>query len=66
MRSMGALFSKACSDKTRGTGSKVKDSGYIEELKFSMMRAVKHWESLPRDVADAPSPETSKVSWMGL
>lgn len=26
-----------------------------------MTRVVEHWESLPRDVADTPTPETSKV-----
>jgi len=29
------------------------------------MRAVKHWNGLPREVIDAPSPETFKVSLHG-
>ncbi|KFP93818.1 hypothetical protein N329_04924, partial [Haliaeetus albicilla] len=27
---------------------------------FFMMRVMKHWQRLPREVVDAPSPETFK------
>ncbi|KAK4823159.1 hypothetical protein QYF61_026935 [Mycteria americana] len=56
------LFSRACSDKTRGNGFKLKEGGFRVDIrkKFFMMRVVKHWHRLPREVVDAPSLETLK------
>ncbi|KFQ57773.1 hypothetical protein N334_12750, partial [Pelecanus crispus] len=34
--------------------------------KFFTMRGVKHWNRLPREVADAPSLETFKVRLYGV
>ena len=57
------LFSRACSDTTKGNGFKVKEAKFRPEIrkKFFMMRVVKHWNRFPREVIDAPSLETFKV-----
>jgi len=51
-------MSKACCDRTRGNGFKLKDG---RRKTFFMMRMVKHWHRLLREVVDPPSPETFKV-----
>ena len=58
---------KACSDRTRGNSFKVKDGnlGLDIRKKFFMMRVVKHWNKLPKEVDD-PSLETLRIGWMGL
>jgi len=55
------LFSKACSDRTRGSGFKLKDRRLDIRKKFFTVSMVKHWHRLLREVADAPSLETFKV-----
>ena len=59
----GNLYSKACCDRTRGNGFKLKEGRFRLDIrkKVCTMRVVKHWHRLPREVVDAPSLETFKV-----
>ncbi|KFQ15059.1 hypothetical protein N330_00590, partial [Leptosomus discolor] len=45
------------------SGSKTKEGRFRLDIrkKFFTMKVVKHWNRLPREVADAPSLETFKV-----
>ena len=57
------FFSKACCDRTRSNGFKLRESRSRLDIrkKLFTMRVMKHWHRLPRDVVDAPSLETFKV-----
>ncbi|KFQ85013.1 hypothetical protein N337_12065, partial [Phoenicopterus ruber ruber] len=57
------LFNKACSDRTRSNGFKLKEWRLRLDIrkKFCMMRVVKHWHRLPREVVEAPSLEMFNV-----
>jgi len=59
----GRLFSRACCSRTRVNFFKVKESRFTLDVrkKFFTVRMVKHWNSLPREVVDAPSLETFYV-----
>jgi len=57
------LFSWICSDGTNGNGFKLKKGRFRLDIrkKSFTLRMVRHWNRLPRDVVDAPSPETFKA-----
>ena len=57
------LFTRACSDRTRGNGLKLKEVRVRLEIRkqFPTIRVVRHWNRLPREVVDAPSLEMLKV-----
>ncbi|KAK4816702.1 hypothetical protein QYF61_020586, partial [Mycteria americana] len=57
------LFSRACSNRTRGNGFKLKEGRFRLDIrkKFFTMRMVKHWNRLPTELVDAPSLETFRV-----
>jgi len=62
------LFSRACSDRTRGNGFKIKEGRFrlgIRKKSFTV-RVVRPWHKLPRDVVDASLLETSKARLGGL
>jgi len=54
------VFSRACCYRKRGYGFKLKEGWFRLDIRknFFMMRVVRHWNRLPREVTDAPSLET--------
>ncbi|KFQ53130.1 hypothetical protein N334_11715, partial [Pelecanus crispus] len=57
------LFSKACCDRTRSNGFKLKKYRFRVDIrkKFFTVRVVKQWNRFPREVVEAPSLATFQV-----
>ena len=57
------LFSRVCGDRIWRKSFKLKKGrfGFDIRKKFSIINVVRHWHRLPREVVDAPSPETCKA-----
>jgi len=50
------LFMRACNDRTRANGFKLKEGKFRLAIRkrFFTMRVVRHWHRLPREAVDAP------------
>jgi len=57
-------FSRVCGDRTTTNGVKLKEGRFRLDIrkKSFTVRVVRHWNRLSRDVLDAPSLATFKVS----
>jgi len=57
------LFTRVCSDRTRGKGCKLKEGRFRLDIRKTLftMRVVRPWSRLPREAVAAPSLEVLKA-----
>jgi len=61
------LLRRICSDRTRGSGFKLKEGRFRCEIRKQLftMRVLRHWNRLPRGAVAAPSLEGLKATLEG-
>ena len=62
-RDLANLFSVFCGDRTTGKGHKMEHRKFRTNMQknFFTVRVTEHWDRLPREVVELPSPEIFKA-----